>query len=815
MKKNFFTKKLASGLALALVVASLSPAGVSAATATKIVKQDKSKAPNVLYVGDKGTDYSLSNTYKTNTYSWKISNSKIATINAKTGVVTPKAPGTVTIKVTARKASTNKWLKDFTMKIYVKLRADSVEIGAEDFTLGVSETKDLNAVKTPAKSTDTIVYASSDEKVAKVDAKTGVVTGVASGKATITVYSKGTSKSAITSKYNRTDSVEVTVGNAITKFEATTPKKLAVTFAEALTATYTKDNFTVLTADTATKNYIKAITTSADKKTVTIEFYSELTSGKSYDLTATFGSDVYKATTPFVKGAVAKIVGTNQVVKADATGTNAQAIAYTVYDENGLDITDSTVVTFESNVGVTADGKISLGNGVLAYVTVVYTNPTTGNQIKSETFTVTGSDAVATASAGFTLSSSAVTSWPSTTTSTLAYGSTKYVYVKTTDQYGVATIYGNGATNGATFESLDPSVFVIDATSGLITPVAVGSGQFKVTIGSVTQIYSVTVTAAAAAKSLAVDSATVNKASLTLPTVNHANINVNVLDQNSKEFTAADSANSTALTATLLSATGSVSLTSTGSAIAVNDVIPFTSGSDLAIYGKSAGTAVFKVASANTSLAYVIVVVTVYNADPVIVGYGIDGVKNLDVNAAYDSDASTSPVANLTVGAVNAGGFVVDVLTNADTSIKLVNPNNVATTVTGGALTIDVTGNASVAGTYYVYAIVNGATIASSTFTVVDTDTQPNVYLTSNSVSRGTAASNLASIFNLDGATFVGITFTTGNSAAITSPAAGAYLNALTVGGTTDVYLYNVAVKVTKDGRDFVIKTNTNLKVTN
>lgn len=282
MKKNFFKKKLASGLALALVVASLSPAGVSAATATKIVKQGGAAAPTVLYVGDKGTDYSLSKTYKTNTYNWKISNSKLATINAKTGVVTAKAPGTVTIRVTARNAKTNKWLKDFTMKLYIKQRADKVDIGSDDFTLGAGEVKDLNAVKTPKTSTDVIVYASSDEKVATVNATTGVVKAVAPGEATITVYSKGLKSSPITSKYNRTDSVKVTVAFGVSEVKQTAHNELALTFngdAKDVKAT------DISIVKESTKQVFAVNTVKADGTKLTVTTFASLNDGSVYTLT--------------------------------------------------------------------------------------------------------------------------------------------------------------------------------------------------------------------------------------------------------------------------------------------------------------------------------------------------------------------------------------------------------------------------------------------------------------------------------------------------------------------------------------------------
>ena len=115
MKKNFF-KKLASGLALAMVVTSFAPAAPAfAATATKIVQQGGAKAPQTVYVGKK-VDYSLNNVSKSNTYKWFTSDAKVAKVNQKDGVVTPVAPGKATVKVNAYKKSTGKFIKSFTLK---------------------------------------------------------------------------------------------------------------------------------------------------------------------------------------------------------------------------------------------------------------------------------------------------------------------------------------------------------------------------------------------------------------------------------------------------------------------------------------------------------------------------------------------------------------------------------------------------------------------------------------------------------------------------------------------------------------------------
>jgi len=264
MKKNFF-KKLASGLALAMVVTSFAPAAPAfAAAATKIVEKGGAKAPQTVYVGKK-VNYSLNNVYKTNTYKWFTSNAKIAKI-AQTGVVTPVAPGKATIKVNAYKKSTGKFIKDFKLDLDVKLRATSVSIGSEDFELAVGEEKDLDAVKTPANSTDTIRYFSSNEKVATVDIKTGVVKAVEAGEATIKVASKGAWFTANNSKYNKYDEVKVTVVDGLLEVKQTAANKLALTFSKDVSKTLKASDFAIEEVATHSVQAVKGLKFSDDGK---------------------------------------------------------------------------------------------------------------------------------------------------------------------------------------------------------------------------------------------------------------------------------------------------------------------------------------------------------------------------------------------------------------------------------------------------------------------------------------------------------------------------------------------------------------------
>lgn len=398
MKKNFF-KKLASGLALAMVVTSFAPAAPAfAATATKIVEQGGKKAPQTVYVGKK-VDYSLNNVYKTNTYKWFTSNAKIAKITQTGGIVTPVAPGKATIKVNAYKKSTGKLIKAFKLDLDVKLRATSVNIGAEDFELAVGEKKDLDAVKTPANSTDTLRYFSSDEKVATVDTKTGIVTAVAAGEATIKVASKGAWFTANNSKYNKYDEVKVTVVDGLLKVDQTKAAELKLTFSKDAADVKATD-IAIVNNETNLVYPVKSV--KADGKELTVTTYSKMVDGKVY--TVTHGDKKLEFT------ATNNVVASLAISPATVAFNTATTMKVATVDSKGVildeyklgEVTDYKLqFDIETTKGYTAGSELVLyEKGDTAKATAIYhtyeydTNGLEVGAIKTE-LTITAVDKAA------------------------------------------------------------------------------------------------------------------------------------------------------------------------------------------------------------------------------------------------------------------------------------------------------------------------------------------------------------------------------------------------------------------------------------
>ena len=133
----------------------------------------------------------------TDEVAWKSSNTDVVTVN-DAGVVTAKAMGTATIRVTVGKLSAS-------CKVTVKQPVTSIYLNRSSFTLEGGETFTLTASVYPSNADNkNVEWSSSDEKVATVD-QSGLVTAVGKGKATITAAAadgsgvKGTCTVTVTS----------------------------------------------------------------------------------------------------------------------------------------------------------------------------------------------------------------------------------------------------------------------------------------------------------------------------------------------------------------------------------------------------------------------------------------------------------------------------------------------------------------------------------------------------------------------------------------------------------------------------------------
>lgn len=249
--------------------------------------------------------------------------------------------------------------------------------------------------------------------------------------------------------------------------------------------------------------------------------------------------------------------------------------------------------------------------------------------------------------------------------------------------------------------------------------------------------------------------------------------------------------------------------------------ITVKAGTAVTLTGKKEGTAYFKVTSDKTGSTYIMVPVTVYANDNVIVKYGLDGVKDFDIEKTYlnPSDSNYQAPTTVNVYGLNANGFKVSPVSGADVTITAKKGNDTVATTTGGSITIQggkITGFTS-EGEYTLTATQKGTTIATATFKITDSGVKPGVTVKKNEVTQATF-STLAQIRDViatdTGYTVEGIKFVSGNTTELVS-ATNSAVTTLSYAGSSSVTIYNVVVVVknTTTNRSYDVATNQSIKI--
>ncbi|MDF2588727.1 MAG: Ig domain protein group 2 domain protein [Anaerocolumna sp.] len=816
MKKSFL-KKLAFVMAFATVSTSLAPAaGVLAASTPSL----NAKSKTLLLNDEDRTEYdfNVANKVKGSTYKWTTSNKKVATVDAKTGLVEAQTIGTV--KITCKITLPTKKTKTLTATVTVKENIDTLTIdNPAKEAIAVGDSYNFNydyTTVTGGKTTDKVKFEVTKGADKASIKSNGVFTATEAGEyevVALAFQSEAKYKEYLAGKTDvvtaKSAPVTVKVVNKITEAKAVKSNTLSVKFASAVTEVKASD-VVVTDVKTSVKQYVKAVTVSADKKSIEIELYNALTSGNTYALVANVDKTEMKAEINFVKGAVAKIEASSQVVKAYNASTNpyGSKIAYKVFDANGLDITADTAVSYESSIAFDADGRINLANGVIAYVYIVYTDYTTGTQVRSNQIVVTGSDAVANAMNIYTIVDSASDINWNSTNSTVPMYSSKTMFVQITDQYGVKKNAVNGTD--VKFVSLDPSILVIDEVTGLITPIATGTGYVKIVSGELNKVVPVTVQAASYAASISAPGSAQGSMTGAAAGLNNPGFEVAIKDQYGNNI-------------------GPNNVTFTLSSGSTNVLAEFATANAEVTYNRGTwstwysftpvnpGTVYLKVSCGSLPVKYVAITVTAN--DTVQTGHTLSGVKELNIDKHYVPTASGDATTTVEVYTKNKNNERIAAVTGSDVSIKIVKPNGWETkTVTGGSFDLDVT-DAFInhtTGTYTVTAFKNGVALATTTFKVVDTATAPSVTLASNTIYDGTASvANITALLNVPaGYTVSDIKYVSSNTAELSSKAFGT--PAADTFGKATLYSIEVRITQTATGRVYTvaIPTATGITVT-
>ena len=256
-----------------------------------------------------------------------------------------KIPCIFPVKVTY-KTSTKKNAKAKTKKLTYTLKVAKVGVALSgDSVVAIGSTTKLTNTKKNS-SRAKITYTSSDDTIAKVDAATGVVTGVKAGKATITAKITVGKDSATTTK-------DVEVKNHVLSTVA--QNKLTE-----LTATVTGDTKNLKATDFAIKSEAtkvvypvsKVSVDSKDASKVTLTLFSELKDAATYDVTLDGITKTFVAS----DGKVASI-GLDNVTIPAATETEVKLVSK---DANGVIVKEVSYPSSDSTYDFTIDTK---GNG--------------------------------------------------------------------------------------------------------------------------------------------------------------------------------------------------------------------------------------------------------------------------------------------------------------------------------------------------------------------------------------------------------------------------------------------------------------------
>lgn len=494
----------------------------------------------------------------------------------------------------------------------------------------------------------------------------------------------------------------------IQSVSAVNPTTVKVTFNQAVEA-LTKADVTITDAKTLDKKYIKEVTLSTDKLSAEVVLYEALTDKTTYKVVAAGAESQFD----YVVGSVASITAdANQVVQAGKV--DLTKLKYVVSDANGLDITSTTEVQFESSETIESDGKTiqNFTAGKTAFVYVVATKAD-GTTVKSNRITITAAASslaqITNYTVGTTEPNFSATDYKQNLNVQMDVTGQK-LYIEGKDQFGEKV-----ELTGVTYESLDTDIAIVDKMTGAITPLKEGTLPVRITAGDFKQTVELQVVAKGVASTVEFDKQSVSISNkVTTPTT----VKVTVKDQYGTVVTN-------------VKATAEVT---SGKDLVKVDLPTLTNGegtlSITPVAGKT-GTAVVEVKVSDTVKASVTVNITEAG---VVDNYIVEGFKTtLDKNAA-----ETNKNKNMTLSAfpVDADGIKTGDAVSATYTVY--DKDNAAVETLEDVSTstpIEATNAKLPEGTYTVKVKVGSLEVYTDTFNVVDTSEKPIVEVTSNKVS--------------------------------------------------------------------------------
>lgn len=380
-------------------------------------------------------------------------------------------------------------------KITLSKKKVTLEIG-KSMTIKSTGKANIRANIVPKSAVKYIKVKSDDTDVVKVKKinKTGYkITAVNEGDAVITVYSLSNKKLKAKLKVNVPEKMDDAAADTPKKEEPklsarqSSEKKIEAMFSAGFADNVSVNDFTLNDKTGKSMVALKKLILSEDKKNVEIEAYIELNSGNSYELQYTNPTDkkVYTVSINSLKGDVASIRLDTKTVPMNI----GKKIAYTVFDENGVDIT----ATAKNYISINAD--IAAGKGfydrvnnelkmfdpsATAKITITYQNGVKKVEGKGEiAVTKETTENVSLSAWGFSQSSAAFdySKADNATSKILAKDTTNmkfFVSLKTSDGKEIKS----SMDNTVKFTSSDNSIFTM--VNNTINPIAKGTATIIV-----------------------------------------------------------------------------------------------------------------------------------------------------------------------------------------------------------------------------------------------------------------------------------------------------------------------------------------------
>ena len=261
-------------------------------------------------------------------------------------VLTPKIPCIFPVKVTYKKSAKKNaktYTKNLTSKITVKNPTIKV---TSDSEIAIGTTTQVKATVKP--STAKVTYTTSDEKIATVDATSGVVTGVATGDVTITATAKNGKK---TVKAEQKISVKKAILKSATQTEYNKIDVVILGDTKGMKAS----DFKITNNSTHATVVVKAAKPKKNTADAyTLETYTGMTDAREYTLEFAGASTTFTVT----DGTVAYVGLSTQEI---AAGT-ATEVKMTTLDKDNVVLSYTPLDNSDSSKGkTTADVKLTKG----------------------------------------------------------------------------------------------------------------------------------------------------------------------------------------------------------------------------------------------------------------------------------------------------------------------------------------------------------------------------------------------------------------------------------------------------------------------